>query len=166
MPWPITSRSTWSTFLRSPFNPSTLVSPTPTVLPSSSSSTGQSYPPTTIQTLAPYYRAFPDLDISQIDRYAHSRCGVYSTTWTPEVLPFLPDSLPRLPPISQNALDRLWTEPALAELLSPGDVEARSRDSWKAYDGVGDRLINAAALAAVNRARERGINSVSRGSHR
>ena len=167
MPWPTTSRSTWSSFLR-PLNLFNLITPAPLISHSSVSpstsfiSSGSSYPPTTIQTLPPHYRAFPHLDTLQIDRYAHPRCGTYSKTWVPEVLPFTPETLPRLPTISQSALERLWTEPALAEMLSPEDAEARGRDSWKAYDGVGDRLINAAALAAVNRARERGINSVSR----
>jgi hypothetical protein len=164
MSWPTTLRSTWSTFLR-PFNPFALLSPLQTSitssLPSTSTTNASFYPPTTIQTLPPHYRAFPDLDTLQIDRYAHARCGTYSKTWVPEVLPFTPETLPRLPVISQSALERSWTEPALAEMLLPGDREARGRDSWKAYDGVGDRLINAAALAAVNRAREQGINSVS-----
>jgi len=154
MPWPTYHRSTWSALFRS-FSAVQVVGPVQPARPNLICS------PPIVQTLPPYYRAFPQLDTAQIDRYAHSRCDTYSKTWLPEVLPFTPASLPRLPPISQNALDRLWTEPALAEFLSH-DPEARTRDSWKAYDGVGDRLINAAALAAVNRAREQGINSVSR----
>ena len=116
-----------------------------------------------IQSTPPQYLAFPEHGRRYIDGVARPPPRDITAKWAPLDFPFDVDALPPLPMIkSKKRLRRLFRCPELAEALSVRDREGRMRTSWKAYDGIGDKLVNRAASLAVYRGLLKGVPSVSK----